>query len=52
MVADMREEMDAHPRARLTAATDVAAVAVAKQIEPDVVNGKIQAHIITAPRNS
>jgi ubiquinone/menaquinone biosynthesis C-methylase UbiE len=48
----MRNEIEAHDPDRLAEATDVAAAAIAKQFGRGPVSGKIQAHIITAVRNS
>jgi hypothetical protein len=48
----MRTGVEAHPRARSAEVTDVAAAAVAKQLEPEVISGKIRAPIVTAARNS
>jgi ubiquinone/menaquinone biosynthesis C-methylase UbiE len=48
----MRNEIEAHDPDRLAEATDVAAAAIAEQFGPGPVSGKIQAHIITAVRNS
>ncbi len=48
----MRNEIEAHGPDRLAEATDIAAAAITKQFGPGPVTGKIQAHIITAHRNS
>ena len=48
----MRNEIEAHDPDRLAEATDAAAAAITKQFGPGPVTGKIQAHIITAVRNS
>ena len=48
----MRNEIEAHDPDRLAEATDAAAAAITKQFGPGPVTGKIQAHIVTAVRNS
>jgi ubiquinone/menaquinone biosynthesis C-methylase UbiE len=48
----MRNEIEAHNPDRLTEATEAAAAAITKRFGPGPVRGKIQAHIITAVRNS
>jgi SAM-dependent methyltransferase len=48
----MRNEIEANDSDRLAEATDVAAAAITKQFGPGPVSGEIQAHIITAMRNS
>jgi ubiquinone/menaquinone biosynthesis C-methylase UbiE len=48
----MRNEIEAHDPDRLAEATEAAAAAITKHFGPGPVTGKIQAHIITAVRNS
>jgi SAM-dependent methyltransferase len=48
----MRNEIEAHDPDRLAEATDAAAAAITKEFGPGPVTGKIQAHIVTAVRNS
>jgi ubiquinone/menaquinone biosynthesis C-methylase UbiE len=48
----MRNEIEAHDPDRLAEATEAAAAAITKQFGLGPVTGKIQAHIITAVRNS
>ena len=48
----MRNEIEARDPDRLAEATAVAAAAITRQFGPGPVTGKIQAHIITAVRNS
>jgi ubiquinone/menaquinone biosynthesis C-methylase UbiE len=48
----MRNEIEAHDPDRLAEATEIAAAAITKHFGPGPVRGKIQAHIITAVRNS
>ena len=48
----MRNEIEAHDPDRPAEATDAAAAAITKQFGPGPVTGKIQAHIVTAVRNS
>ena len=48
----MRNEIEARAPDHLAEATDVAAAAITKQFGPGPVVGKIQAHVITAVRNS
>lgn len=46
----LRNEIEARDAARLTAATDVAAAAVARRFGMQAVDGKIQAHIVTVAK--
>jgi hypothetical protein len=48
----MRNEIEAHDPDRLAEATEAAAAGITEQFGPGTVTGKIQAHIITAVRNS
>lgn len=48
----MRNEIEAQDPDRLWEATDVAAASITKQFGPGPVTGKIQAHIVTAVRES
>jgi hypothetical protein len=48
----MRNEIKAQDPDRLAEATETAAAAITKQFGPGPVTGKIQAHVITAVRNS
>jgi ubiquinone/menaquinone biosynthesis C-methylase UbiE len=48
----MRNEIEAYDPDRLAEATEAAAAAITGQFGPGPVTGKIQAHIITAVRNS
>jgi SAM-dependent methyltransferase len=48
----MRNEIEAHDPDRLAEATDAAAAALTEQFGPGPMTGKIQAHIITAVKNS
>ena len=46
----LRSEIEARDRSRLGEATDVAAAAIARRFGPGPVDGKIQAHVVTAER--
>ena len=46
----VRNEVDALGGGRLEEATDVAADAIAKKFGPAIVDGKIQAHVVTVAR--
>ncbi|MGH8262406.1 MAG: class I SAM-dependent methyltransferase [Steroidobacteraceae bacterium] len=48
----LRNEIEARDRTRLTEATDIAAIAIARRFGPGKVNGRIQAHIVTIERQS
>ena len=48
----MRNEIEAQDPDRLAEATDIAAAAITRHFGPGPVNGKIQAHVMTAVRNS
>ena len=46
----LRNEIEARDPARLAEATDAAAKAIAARFGPGPIDGKIQAHVITAAR--